>query len=59
MVEHRLADERASIQSAIDLLTRLTSGHSLRLVHGVSTRELVAARDELLALLERRESDVK
>lgn len=53
----RAADERTAIQNAIDILTKLTSGHSLRLVHGVSTRQMIAVRDELERVLKERGSD--
>ncbi|MGP0873239.1 hypothetical protein ACJ8QF_24050 [Serratia sp. CY81684] len=51
MEKRRLADDRTAIQDAIDILTKLTDGHSLRMVHGVSTRQLTAARDELAKVL--------
>lgn len=57
MAIRRAADERTAIQNAIDILTKLTSGHSLRLVHGVSTRQMIAVRDELERVLKERGSD--
>ncbi|CAI2030305.1 MULTISPECIES: hypothetical protein [Serratia] len=51
MEKRRIADDRTAIEEAIDILTKLTNGHSLRMVHGVSTRQIVAARDELAKVL--------
>lgn len=52
MEKRRLADDRTAIQDAIDILTKLTDGHSVRMVHGVSTRQLTTARDELAKVLD-------
>ncbi|UAN65889.1 hypothetical protein [Serratia sp. JSRIV006] len=51
MEKRRIADDRSAIQNALDILTKLTAGHELRMVHGVATRQIAAARDELEQVL--------
>lgn len=47
MDKRRLADLRTPMQCAVELMDRLTTGHQLRLVHGIPTREIIDIRNEL------------
>ena len=62
MDKKRLADLRSPMQCAVDLLDQLTTGHQLRLVHGVSTREIIYIKNELqeqINRLDELENDLK